>query len=120
MFLAAGSATVLALALLVLAKPLKARMFPDRKGARRVRLVVERGTPLAKLRDEIEAAEVPLERIVVCPGPTAAEEDEAELVLAKGTREEELLGLIDGLRRVSGVCEVNSALNWSAESKPER
>jgi putative Mg2+ transporter-C (MgtC) family protein len=120
MFVAAGSATLLALALLVLAKPLKARMFPNRKGARRVRLVVERGAPLAELRDEIEAAEVPLERIVVRPGPTADEEDEAELVLAKGTREDELLSLIDGLRRVTGVREVNSVLNGSAESKPER
>jgi len=36
MFLAAGSATLLALALLVLAKPLKARMYPNRKEARRV------------------------------------------------------------------------------------
>jgi putative Mg2+ transporter-C (MgtC) family protein len=44
MFLAAVSATLLALALLVLAKPLKARMFPNRKEARRVRLVLERGT----------------------------------------------------------------------------
>jgi putative Mg2+ transporter-C (MgtC) family protein len=107
MFLAAGAATLLALALLVLAKPLKARMFPNRKDARRVRLIVERGTPLAKLRDEIEAAEVPLERIVVRPG-SAAEEDDAELVLAKGSRGEELLGLIDGQRRVPGVREVNS------------
>jgi putative Mg2+ transporter-C (MgtC) family protein len=121
MFLAAGAATVLALALLVLAKPLKARMFPNRKEARRVRLVVERGTPLAELREEIEAAEVPLERIVVRPGPTAAEEDDAELVLGKGSREGELLALMDGLRRVSGVREVNSALmNGSAESKPEK
>jgi hypothetical protein len=84
-----------------------------------VRLVIERGTPLAELRDEIEAAEVPLERIVMRPGATA-EEDDAELVLAKGSREEEVLGLIDGLRRVSGVREVNSALNGSTESKPER
>ncbi len=60
-----GSATLLALALLVLAKPLKARIFPNRKEARRVRLVVERGTPLAELREEVEASEVPLERIVV-------------------------------------------------------
>jgi putative Mg2+ transporter-C (MgtC) family protein len=120
MFLAAGAATLLALALLILTKPLKARMFPNRKEARCVRLVVERGTPLAKLRDEIEAAEVPFEGMVVRPGPTAAEEDDAELVLAKGTREEELLSLIDGLRRVSRVREVNSALNGSAESKPER
>jgi putative Mg2+ transporter-C (MgtC) family protein len=120
MFLAAGSATLLALALLVLAKPLKARMFPNRKEARRVRLVVGRGTPLAELRDEIEAAEVPLERIVVRPGPTAAEEDEAELVFAKGSREEEMLSLIDGLRRVSGVREVNSALNGSAQANSEQ
>ncbi len=103
MFLAAGATTLLALALLILAKPLKARMFPNRKEARRVRLVVGRGTPLAELREEIDAAEVPLERIVVRPAPTSsAEEDDAELVLAKGTREEELLSLIDGLRRVSG------------------
>jgi putative Mg2+ transporter-C (MgtC) family protein len=120
MFLAAGAATLLALALLVLAKPLKARLFPNRKEARRVRVVVGRGTPLAVLRDEIEAAEVPLERIVVRPG-SGTEEDDAELVLGKGSREEELLSLMDGLRRVSGVREVNSALmNGSAESKPEQ
>jgi putative Mg2+ transporter-C (MgtC) family protein len=120
MFLAAGCATLLALALLVLAKPLKARMFPNRKEARRVRLRVERGTPLAELREEIEASEVPLERIVVRPGP-ADEEDDAELVLGKGSREEELLSLMDGLRRVSGVREVNSALtNGSAQSEPEQ
>jgi putative Mg2+ transporter-C (MgtC) family protein len=120
MFLAAGAATLLALALLVLAKPLKARMFPNRKEARRVRVVVGRGTPLAELREEVEAAEVPLERIVVRPG-SATEEDDAELVLGKGSGEEELLSLMDGLRRVSGVREVKSALmNGSAESKPER
>jgi putative Mg2+ transporter-C (MgtC) family protein len=118
MFLAAGAATLLALALLVLAKPLKARLFPNRKEARRVRLLVDRGTLLAELRDEVEAAEVPLERIVVRPG-SAAEEDDAELVLGKGSREDELLFLLDGLRRVSGVREVNSVLmNGSAESRP--
>jgi putative Mg2+ transporter-C (MgtC) family protein len=119
MFVAAGSATLLALALLVLAKPLKARMFPNRKEARRLRLVVERGTPLANLREEIEASEVPLERIVV--RPSSGEEDDAELVLGKGSRQEELLSLMDGLRRVSGVREVSSALtNGSAESKPKQ
>jgi putative Mg2+ transporter-C (MgtC) family protein len=119
MFLAAGSATLLALALLVLAKPLKARMFPNRKEARRVRLRVERGTPLAELREEIEASEVPLERMVV--RPSSAEEDDAELVLAKGSRQEEQLSLMEGLRRISGVREVSSALaNGSAESKPKQ
>ena len=95
-------------------------MFPNRKEARRVRLIVEGGTPLAELREELEAAEVPVERIVVRPG-SAAEEDDAELVLGKGSREEELLSLMHGLRRISGVREVNSALiNGSAESKPEQ
>jgi putative Mg2+ transporter-C (MgtC) family protein len=119
MFVAAGSATLLALALLILAKPLKARMFPNRKEARRLRLIVERGTPLAELRKEIEASEVPLERIVVRPS-SVDQEDDAELVLGKGSREEELLSLMDRLRRVSGVHEVNSALaNGRAASKPE-
>jgi putative Mg2+ transporter-C (MgtC) family protein len=117
MFLAAGSATLLALALLVLARPVKQHLFPNRKEARRVRLVLRRDTSLAELRSEIEASEVPLERIVVRPG-SSTEEDDAELVLGKGSQEEELLSLIEGLRRVSGVREVNSTLmNGSAESQ---
>jgi putative Mg2+ transporter-C (MgtC) family protein len=120
MFLAATSATLLALALLVLARPVKQRLFPKRKEARRVRLVLRRDTSLAELRSEIEASEVPLERIVVRPGSSAGEDD-AELVLGKGSQEEELLSLVEGLRRVSGVREVNSALmNGSGESQSAR
>ena len=120
MFLAAISATLLALVLLVLARPVKQRLFPKRKEARRVRLVLRRDTSLAELRSEIEASEVPLERIVVRPGSSAGEDD-AELVLGKGSREEELLSLVEGLRRVSGVREVNSALmNGSGESQSAR
>jgi putative Mg2+ transporter-C (MgtC) family protein len=120
MFLAASAATLLALALLVLARPIKRRLFPNRKEARRVRLVLLRETSLAELRGEVEASEVSLERIVVRPS-AASEEDDAELVLGKGSREEEVLALIDGLRRVSGVREVTSALmNGSTESKPEQ
>jgi hypothetical protein len=75
---------------------------------------------LANLREEIEASEVPLERIVVRPS-SADEEDDAELVLGKGSRQEELLSLMEGLRRVSGVREVSSALaNGSTESKPKQ
>ena len=57
-------------------------------------------------------------------GPTDSlaeqeEEDEAELVFAKGSGQEDLLSLMDELHRVSGVREVSSALtNGSAESKP--
>jgi hypothetical protein len=40
--------------------------------------------------------------------------------LVKGSQEEELRSLIDGLRWVSGVHEVNSTLaNGGAESKPK-
>jgi putative Mg2+ transporter-C (MgtC) family protein len=120
MFLAAISATLLALALLVLARPVKQRLFPKRKEARRVRLVLRRDTSLAELRSEIEASEVPLERIVVRPGSSAGEDD-AELVLGKGSQEEELLSLVEGLRHVSGVREVNSAsMNGSGESQSAR
>jgi hypothetical protein len=41
--------------------------------------------------------------------------------LVKGSREEELLCLMDGLRRVSGVREVSSAQPFArAESKPKQ
>jgi putative Mg2+ transporter-C (MgtC) family protein len=120
MFLAAISATLLALALLVLARPVKQRLFPKRKEARRARLVLRRDTSLAEIRSEIEASEVPLERIVVRPGSSAGEDD-AELVFGKGSQEEELLSLVEGLRHVSGVREVNSALmNGSGESQSAR
>ena len=74
---------------------------------------------MADLREEIEASEVALERMVV--RPSSAEEDDAELVLGKGSRQEELLSLMEGLRRVPGIREVSSALaNGSAESKPKQ
>jgi putative Mg2+ transporter-C (MgtC) family protein len=116
MFLAAGSATLLALALLVLARPVKQRLFPNRKAARRVTLVLTQDASLAELRSEVDAAEVHLDRIVVRPSPTD-DEDTAELVLAKGSQEGELLSLIDKLRRVSGVREVDSVLDGSVPSK---
>src|SRR3712207_8605355 len=66
MFLATGSATVLALALLVLAKPLKAKMFPNRKEARRVRLVVERGTPLDRKSTRLNSSHANISYAVFC------------------------------------------------------
>jgi putative Mg2+ transporter-C (MgtC) family protein len=115
MFLASVAATVLALAILVLAKPVKKRIFPSRK-ARFVTLVIDQNTSLAQLRSEIDAANLRLDRIVVRPGSNP-EQDNAELVLAKGSDERDLLSLTDKLRRVSGVQEVNSLLDGSAESQ---
>src|SRR5215211_8112395 len=115
MFVASVAATVLALTILVLAKPVKTRLFPNRK-ARFVTLVIDQNTSLAHLRSEIEATNLQLDRIVVRPGPTQ-DQDNAELVLAKGSDERDLLSLTDKLRRVSGVYEVNSMLNGSAASR---
>jgi putative Mg2+ transporter-C (MgtC) family protein len=116
MFLAAISATLLALALLVLARPIKQRLFPNRKEARHVTLVIAPDASLTELRSEIDATELHLDRIVVRPSPTD-DEDIAELVLAKGSQERELLSLIDRLRQVSGVHEVNSVLDGTVRSK---
>lgn len=112
MFLAAVAATVLALVILVLAKPVTMRLFPNRK-ARFVTLVKDQGTSLAQLRSEIEATNLQLDRTVVRPGSTQGQ-DNAELVLAKGSDERDLLSLTDELRRVSGVREVKSMLNGFA------
>jgi putative Mg2+ transporter-C (MgtC) family protein len=110
--LAVGGGMFLALAILVLAKPVKKRIFPNRK-ARFVTLVIDQNTSLARLRSEIDASDLQLDRIVVRPGPSP-DEDSAELVLGKGSDEEALLSLTDKLRRVSGVHEVHSLLDGQA------
>ena len=115
MFLASVAATLLALAILVLAKLVKKRIFPSRK-ARFLTLVIGQNTSLAQLRSEIDAANLSLDRIVVRPGPNP-DEDNAELVLGKGSDEGDLLSLTDKLRRVSGVHEVNSPLDGQAHSR---
>jgi putative Mg2+ transporter-C (MgtC) family protein len=115
MFLAGVAATVLSLAILVVAKPVKTRLFPNRK-ARFLTLVIDQNTSLAKVRSEIDATNLHLDRIVVRPGPTP-EEDNVELVLAKGSDEEALILLADKLRRMSGVHEVNSLLDGATESR---
>jgi putative Mg2+ transporter-C (MgtC) family protein len=112
MFLASVAATLLALAILVLAKPVKKRLFPNRK-ARFITLIIDQNTSLARLRSEIDASNLQLDRIVVRSGPSP-DEDSAELVLGKGSDEEALLSLTDKLRRVSGVHEVNSLLDGQA------
>jgi uncharacterized membrane protein YhiD involved in acid resistance len=115
MFLASVAATVLALAILVLAKPVKKRIFPNRK-ARFVTLVIDQNASLAGLRSEVDASNLILDRIVVRPGPSH-DRDSAELVLGKGSDEEDLLSLTDKLRRISGVHEVDSVLDGPAHSR---
>jgi putative Mg2+ transporter-C (MgtC) family protein len=115
MFLASVAATVLALVILVLARPVKKRLFPNRK-ARFVTLIIDQNTSLAELRSEVDASNLSLDRIVVRPG-LSRDKDSAELVLGKGSDEEDLLSLTNKLRRISGVHEVNSLLDGTAHSK---
>jgi len=113
--LASVAATVLALVILVLARPVKKRLFPNRK-ARFVTLIIDQNTSLAELRSEVDASNLSLDRIVVRPG-LSRDKDSAELVLGKGSDEEDLLSLTNKLRRISGVHEVNSLLDGTAHSK---
>ncbi len=106
----------MAFALLVLARPVKQRLFPNRKDARHVMLVLAQDASLAELPSEVDATGAHLDRIVVRPS-TTDDEDVAELVLVKGTQERDVLSLTDKLRRVSGVREVNSVLDGSIQSK---
>jgi putative Mg2+ transporter-C (MgtC) family protein len=75
MFVASVAATVLALAILVIAKPVKKRLFPNRK-ARFITLVMDQNTSLAQLRSQIDATNLQLDRIVVRRGP-AQDQDNA-------------------------------------------
>jgi putative Mg2+ transporter-C (MgtC) family protein len=115
LFLAGVATTLLSLVILVLVKPIKRRLFPNCR-ARFVTLAIDQSVSLAELRSEIDTTNLHLDRIAVRPSSTE-NEDEAELVLSKGSKEGDLLALTDEPRRVSGVHEVNSLLNGSTESR---
>jgi putative Mg2+ transporter-C (MgtC) family protein len=114
MFLAGVATTILALVILALVRPVKYRIFPNRE-QRLVTLLIDRDASLAELRAEIDATNLSLDRIVVRPGSTL-EEAKAELVFVRGSKEEDLLLLIDRLSQVSGIREVSTLLNGSTES----
>jgi putative Mg2+ transporter-C (MgtC) family protein len=114
MYLAGIATTILSLVILVLVRPVKRRLYPNRR-ARVVTLTIDRNVSLAELRSEIDATELHIDRIVVRPSPNT-NEDKAELVLGRGNKEGDLLTLTDKLRRVSGVHEVHSSLDGSTES----
>jgi hypothetical protein len=63
MFVAAVVATILALALLVLVRPVKQRLFPNRKEARRVTLILRQDASPAESRSEVDGNDVHLERL---------------------------------------------------------
>ena len=118
MLLAGVATTVLSLVILAFVRPVKKRLFPN-LGARCVTLVIDRNLSLAQLSSEIDATKLHLDRIVVRPGPTP-DEANAELVFGKGSKEGDLLSLIDQLRHVSGVlkCTLYWMVRLSREASP--
>ena len=110
MYLAAIVATVLALVILAVVKPIEWRIFRHRR-ARQVNLTaVVQEISLSEIKTEIEAADLRLDRLVI-RSSDSAEAERVEVFLARGSSEEKLLLLIESLRRVAGVREISSSVD---------
>jgi putative Mg2+ transporter-C (MgtC) family protein len=110
MYLAAIIATVLALVILVAVKPIEWRLLKHRR-VRKVTLTIDaQEVSLSDIKREIEAVNLRLDRMVIHPG-NSSETDSIEVILARGASEEQLLSLLEGLRRFEGVQEISSSVN---------
>ena len=110
MYLAAIVATVLALVILAVVKPIEWRVFKHRR-ARQVNLTVDvQEISLSDIKAEIEAADLHLDRLVI-RSSDSPEADRVEVFLARGSSEEKLLLLMESLRRCTGVREISSSVD---------
>jgi putative Mg2+ transporter-C (MgtC) family protein len=110
MYLAAIVATVLALVILAVVKPIEWRVFKHRR-ARQVNLTVDvQEISLSDIKAEIEAADLHLDRLVI-RSSDSPEADRVEVFLARGSSEEKLLLLMESLRRFAGVREISSSVD---------
>jgi putative Mg2+ transporter-C (MgtC) family protein len=110
MYIAAIAATVFALVILVVVKPIEWRIFRHRR-ARRVSLKVDpQETSLSEIKAKIEAANLRLDHLVI-RSSNSLDEEQVELYLARGVSEEDLLLLVEGLSRFDGVHEIRSLVN---------
>jgi putative Mg2+ transporter-C (MgtC) family protein len=110
MYLAAIVATVLALVILAVVKPIEWRVFKHRR-ARQVNLTVDvQEISLSDIKAEIEAADLHLDRLVI-RSSDSPEADRVEVFLARGSSEEKLLLLMESLRRLAGVREISSSVD---------
>ena len=110
MYLAAIVATVLALVILAVVKPIEWRIFRHRR-ARQVNLTVdEQEISLSDIKAEIEAANLRLDRLVIRAGDSS-EADRVEVFLTRGSSEEKLLSLMESFRRLAGVREISSSVD---------
>ena len=110
MYLAAIVATVLALVILAVVKPIEWRVFKHRR-ARQVNLTVDvQEISLSDIKAKIEAADLHLDRLVI-RSSDSPEADRVEVFLARGSSEEKLLLLMESLRRFAGVREISSSVD---------
>jgi len=110
MYLAAIVATVLALVILAVVKPIEWRIFRHRR-ARQVSLTVDvQEISLSEIKAKIEAANLRLDRLVIRAGDST-EAERVEVFLARGSSEEKLLLLMESLRRFAGVREISSSVD---------
>jgi putative Mg2+ transporter-C (MgtC) family protein len=110
MYLAAIVATVLALVILAVVKPIEWRVFKHRR-ARQVNLTVDvQEISLSDIKAEIEAADLHLDRLVI-RSSDHPEADRVEVFLARGSSEKKLLLLMESLRRFAGVREISSSVD---------
>jgi putative Mg2+ transporter-C (MgtC) family protein len=110
MYLAAIVATVLALVILAVVKPIEWRVFKHRR-ARQVNLTVDvQEISLSDIKAEIEAADLHLDRLVI-RSSDSPEADRVEVFLARGSSEKKLLLLMESLRRFAGVREISSSVD---------
>jgi len=110
MYLAALVATVLALVILAAVKPIEWRVFRHRR-ARQVSLTVDvQEISLSDIKAEIEAADLRLDHMVI-RSSDSPEADRVELILARGSSEEQLLSLVEGLRGIAGVREIRTSVH---------
>jgi putative Mg2+ transporter-C (MgtC) family protein len=110
MYLAAVVTTVLALVILAVVKPVEWRLFKHRR-ARQVSLTVDlQEISLSDIKAEIEAANLRLDRMVI-RSSDSPEADRVELFLARGSSEEQLLSLLEGLRRMAGIRAISSSVD---------
>ena len=110
MYLAAIVATVLALVILAVVKPIEWRVFRHRR-ARQVSLTVDvQEISLSDIKAEIEAANLRLDHMVI-RSSDSPQADRVELFLARGSSEEQLLSLVEGLREIPGIREISTSVH---------
>jgi len=91
-------------------KPIEWRIFRHRR-ARQVSLTVDvQEISLSDIKAEIEAADLHLDRLVIRPGDSP-EAERVEVYLARGSSEEQLLSLVEGLRGIAGVREISTSVH---------